>query len=93
VSEPTAKVYTDFEFHFRNGAKEYATVLEGRDTVNMGEGSAIALEIHHDDGPVERIEVYRGALASLRTATRTVQPEVRTEDAGSIRLVGVADGR
>lgn len=69
------KTLLDFEFHFLNGLKDYVTADPSRDLIDVTSADTVSLEIRHPDGPIERVTVYRAALAALKVAERTVQPE------------------
>ena len=72
--QPT--ILRDFEFHFRNGAKDYAQAVEGRDTITI-DALLVRLVIHHDDGAIEDITIERDALASIKQVRREIPPESR----------------
>lgn len=78
MSEPIIQV--DYELHFANGVKEYLALREGRDKATRTE-DRLVLEIQHEDGAIEQVEVFLRELACLRIARRELPPEVRQDEA------------
>lgn len=82
------KTLLDFEFHFLNGSKDYVTAEQDRDGIDLANPDAVCLKLHHADDIVEDVTVYRAALASLKVATRTVQPEPKPVTERYLEQVG-----
>ena len=89
MSDPTPRVEWDYELHFANGAKDYLHLVEGRDVAQTA-GETLTFTVNHDDGAMERIEVYRRELASVKAVRREILPASTIQDAGRLKVVGPA---
>lgn len=82
-------IFYDFEFRFLGAEPLYVTAKDG-DWSLANRPDGILLQIRQD-GAMDEYHVNKAALAYLHTTKREVPPEVTTDGAGSIRIIGGTD--
>jgi hypothetical protein len=81
-------VWMDIEFRFASGDSLCVSVQEGRDLV-AADAERVRVVVREGDD-MEEIIISRPMLNYFRSVKRVEKPEATTDEAGSIKLVGIS---
>jgi hypothetical protein len=69
----------DLEFHFTSGPVLYASVLQGRDSLEEKKG-LFKVTVRPEDGPETTLTVHTDKLNAVQSTTRIIPPENKTPE-------------